>query len=142
MADKDDVKKERGKAKEAAKKDLKVVRRTGFPVAPRKASSEANKRSKRLMYPLAPYPGTNIFVLWYWAWKEWKSLGKWQRVAIPVIILVALLTWEKETALQEEYIFQIDRSDLKRQATDLYVTEGKRPERRKLFGIIPLPGGR
>ena len=98
MADKDEVKKERGKAKEAAKKDLKAVRRTGTPGSPQ-SHVRGDKRSKHLMYPLAPYAGSNIFLLWYWAWKEWKSLGKWQRVAFRVIILVALLTWEKETAL-------------------------------------------
>ena len=53
-------------------------------------------------------------------------------------MIVALLTWEKEKAMQEEYLDSVERRELKEKAVRLYAYQ--RPPKRKLFGVIPLPG--
>lgn len=140
MAKKDQLEKERQKALKAAKKDLKE--RRGFPVAPRKAISNAKKASKRLDYPVPPYAGANLLQLYRWGSEEWSKLGRWQNLALPVILLTALLTWEKEKALQEEYYVHLEQRAIREENAKLYGTFGRVAKRRKLLGLIPLPGGR
>jgi len=137
--DKDKVKKERQRSMFAAMEGLRP--RDRWPVPPRRAISRAKKASKKLPYPLAPYPDANPVLLIWWARAEWKSLGRWQRLALPVIILVGLLTWEKEKALKEAYQFELEKAGARQYAARLYGAFGQVPRRRKLFGIIPLPGG-
>jgi hypothetical protein len=140
MAGRDKAKKEREKAKFAAMEGLRP--RDRWPVPPRKATSRAKKASKRLPYPLAPYLDANPLQLYRWAGAEWKSLGRWQSLALPVIVLVGLLTWEKEKALQEAYRLELEKAGTRQYAARLYGAFGPARRRRKLFGIIPLPGGR
>ncbi len=99
----DKVRKLRQRSKFAAMEGLRPV--GGFPVPPRKAMSEARKVSKKLPYPVPPYPGTNLLQLFRWGQYEWWKLDKWQSVAAPVMALVALLTWEQERELREERRF-------------------------------------
>ena len=101
MAKNDKVKKERRRAMFAAMEGLRPQK--GFPVPPRKAMSQANKASKKLAYPLAPYPGASLLQLYRWGSAEWQSLGRWQNLALPVVVLVSLLTWEKERGIQDDY---------------------------------------
>jgi hypothetical protein len=140
MAKKDQLEKKRQKAREVAKKDLKE--RRGFPVAPRKAMSNAKKASKRLDYPLPPYAGANFLQLYRWGSEEWRKLGRWQGLAVPVVLLTALLTWEKEKAIQEDYYVRLEQQAIRQENAKLYGTFGRAPKQRKLLGIIPLPGGR
>lgn len=140
MAKKDQLDMERQKAREAAKKDLK--KRQGFPVAPRKAMSNAKKASKKLDYPVPPYAGVNLLQLYRWGSEEWRKLGRWQNLALPVVLLTALLTWEKEKALQEDYYVRLEQRAIREENARLYGTFGRAPKRRKLLGFIPLPGGR
>jgi|GEM_PF-3673543 len=139
MAKKDKVKELRQKSRFAAMEGLRP--RGGFPVPPRKAIGQAKKASKKLPYPVPPYPGANLMQLYRWAEYEWWKLGRWQRVALPVIVLVALTTWEKEKELQEARWLEVDRFEAKRQAAQAYGAYGPgKPKKRKLLGIIPLPG--
>jgi hypothetical protein len=137
MAKKDDVRKLREQSKFAAMEGLRPT--AGFPVPPRKAMARAKKVSKGLAYPVAPYPNANKLSMYRWASSEWKGLGRWQSLAAPVVLIVALLTWEKEKALQEARWFQIEKEETRRRAAEIYGAFG-RPRRRKLLGIIPLPG--
>ena len=112
----------------------------GLPLPPRKAMSNAKKASKKLSYPLPPYPGANPVQLYKWARYEWWKLGKWQGLALPLVVLTALRTWEKETELKEARWQQIDKIEAKQAAAEAYGAFGRfRPKKRKLFGIIPLP---
>src|SRR5205814_10398610 len=99
MADKNKVSKLREKSRIAALEGLRS--KPGFPVPPRKAMSLAKKKSKKSAYPLPPYPGANPLMIFQWARGEWQQLGKWQRLALPVILVVGLTTWEKEAQLRE-----------------------------------------
>ena len=138
MAKKDKVKELRQKSRFAAMEGLRPT--GGFPVPPRKAMKEAKKTSRKLSYPVPPYPGANLLQLYRWAEFEWWRLGRWQRVVAPVVVLVALLTWEKERALQDARWDEIEKEQTKQQAAEAYGAFGRKPQRRKLLGIIPLPG--
>jgi hypothetical protein len=139
MAKDDKVKELRQRSMYAAMEGLRP--RLGFPVPPRKAMARAKKASKNLPYPLPPYPKTNPLVLYRWASEEWRRLGKWQSFVAPVAIISALLTWEREKALQEERWAALDKAAARREAAEVYGAYGQRPaRRRKLLGIIPLPG--
>ena len=140
MAGKDRVKKLREQSKFAAMEGLRP--RDRWPVPPRKAMSQAKKASKRLPYALPPYPGANRLALYRWAEGEWRSLGRWQGLALPVMLLVGLLAWEKEKALQEAYRFELEKAQARQYAARLYGAFGPARRKRKLLGIIPLPGGR
>jgi hypothetical protein len=140
MAKKDEAEKLRERSRKAAEEGLKP--REGLPVPPRKAMAQARKASRKLPYPLPPYPGANMLSLSRWAAAEWRDLGRWQGLAAPVVALVALLTWEKERAVQDAYLAELDKADTKRYAARLYGAYGTRPRRRKLLGFIPLPGRR
>lgn len=145
MAGKDKLKKERQKSKFAAMEALRA--QGGFPVPARKAMSRAKKTSKKLAYPLPPYAGANLLQLYRWGQFEWHNLGRWQRLAAPIVLLVALLTWEKERAMQDQRWDEIEQHDTRRMAAELYGAHGpsvyaQRTKRRKLLGIIPLPGGK
>src|SRR5206468_1523718 len=98
MAKQDQITALRQKSRVAAEESLKE--REGFPIPPRKAMAQAKKASKGLPYPLPPYAVANPLQLYRWAADEWRSLGRWQGLAAPVVALAALLTWEKERALQ------------------------------------------
>jgi hypothetical protein len=112
----------------------------GLPLPPRKAMSNAKKASKKLSYPLPPYPGANPVQLYRWARYEWWKLGKWQGLALPLVVLTALRTWEKEMELKEARWQQVDKIEAKQAAAEAYGAFGRfRPKKRKLFGIIPLP---
>jgi hypothetical protein len=137
MANKDKVTELRQRSRFAAMEGLRP--RGGFPVRPRKAMSQAKKSSKRLAYPLAPYPGASLLQLYRWARYEWWQLGKWQRLALPVIVLFSLLTWEHESQLREAREVQVYKTATKRFAARMYGAYGPEPRRRKLLGIIPLP---
>lgn len=141
MAKKDKVRELRQKSRFAAMEGLRP--RGGFPIAPRKAMSQAKKASKDLAYPIAPYPGANPLQLYRWAEQEWWKLGKWQRVALPVMVVVALRTWEKEKEVQEARWQEVDRIEAKRRAAQMYGAFGPaKPKKRKLLGFIPMPGGK
>ncbi|HYP39612.1 MAG TPA: hypothetical protein VEX13_04560 [Chloroflexia bacterium] len=138
MAKKDKVKELQQKSRFAAMEGLRPT--GGFPIPPRKATKEANKASKKLSYPVPPYPGASVLQLYRWAEFEWWRLGRWQRVVAPVMILVALLTWEKERALQDAHWDETEKAQTKQKAAEIYGAVGRKPSRRKLLGIIPLPG--
>ncbi len=140
MAEKGKVKKQRQKAMFAAMEGLRPI--GGFPLPPRKAMSKAKKASKKLDYPVPPYAGVNLWKLYKWASFEWKQLGHRPALVTPVAILVALLTWEREKELQEARWEQLERIETKHYAATLYGAFGRRPRRKKLFGVIPMPGGR
>ncbi|HVG00602.1 MAG TPA: hypothetical protein VND68_12250 [Chloroflexia bacterium] len=140
MAEKDTIKQARQKSKFAAMEALRDNK--GFPIPPRKAMSRAKKVSKKLAYPLPPYAGANLVQLYRWGQFEWRKLGRWQQVVLPVVVLNALLTWEREKELQDRYWDQVDRAQAKEAAAQAYGAYGPRPRKRKLFGIIPLPGGK
>lgn len=112
----------------------------GLPVPPRKAMSNAKKASKKLPYPVAPYPGANMMQLYRWARYEWWKLDKWQMLALPIIVVTALRTWEKEMELQEARWQQIDKFETKQAAARAYGAFGRTTRKRKLLGFIPLPG--
>ncbi len=140
MAKKNQLQSLRDRARRTATKELEG--RDGFPIAPRKAMSQAKKASKNLPYPVAPFAGANPLQLYRWAQAEWQSLGRWQSLAAPVIIVVALLTWEKEKALQAARWFELEKADAKEKAARMYGAFGQPRSKRKLLGIIPLPGGK
>ena len=141
MAGKDKLKKDRQKSRFAAMEALRATK--GFPVAPRKAMSQAKKTSKKLPYPVSPYPGAGLLSVYRWASFEWRKLGRMQMVAAPLIAIVALLEWEKEREIQDARWDEIERAQLKELAAATYGAYGARPKgKRKLLGIIPLPGGK
>lgn len=114
----------------------------GLPVKPRKAMAQARKASKERGYLVAPYPNANPLQIFNWAKTEWTRLGRWQSLAAPVAVVVALLTWEKEMALQEEEQALADKAATRRLAARVYnMAEADKPKKkRKLLGFIPLPG--
>jgi hypothetical protein len=115
---------------------LKIMRGSeGFPVPPRKAMAQARKATKKLGYPVAPYTNTNPLQLFNWAKLEWAKLGKWQTLATPVILLVGLLTWNKEQAIQEEYNANTDKARARRLAAQAYRFTAP-PKRKSLIGRI------
>jgi hypothetical protein len=119
---------------------LRMLRESqGFPVPPRKAVSQAKKTSKKLGYPVAPYKA-NPIELYRWGRHEWEQLGRWRGLAAPVALLVALTTWEKEKGLQEEYWSNTEKARARRAAVEAYRLAQRMPRKRKLLGIIPLPG--
>ncbi len=138
MAKKDKVKELKRESRFAAMEALRPT--GGFPVPPREAISQAKKVSKKLPYPIAPYPQANPLQLFRWAQHEWWQLGRWRGLALPVVAIVALLTWEKEQALKEERWHEIEMAQTRRRAAELYGAFGPRPHKKKLLGIIPLPG--
>ena len=140
MAEKDKVKKARQKSKFAAMEALRDNK--GFPIAPRKAMSQAKKASKKLAYPLPPYAGANPVQLYRWGRFEWRKLGRWQGVVLPFVVLNALLTWEREREIQDRYWDAVERAQAKETAAQAYGAYGPRPKKRKLLGFIPLPGGK
>lgn len=120
---------------------LKILReQQGFPVSPRKAVSQARKATKERGYLVSPYPNSNPIQLYNWAKSEWAKLGKWQSLAAPIALIVALRTWEKERALQQDYQGQSDKAEARRLAAKAYNLIDRPRPRRKLLGIIPLPG--
>ena len=138
MAKKDNkLEKLRQKSRFAAMEVKKPV--GGLPVPPRKAMANAKKASKKLPYPIAPYIGANPIQLYRWARYEWWKLGKWQQLALPVIVLTALRTWEKERELQEARWQQIDKIETKQAAAEAYGAFGRARPKKKLLGFIPLP---
>jgi hypothetical protein len=140
MAKKDKKEELRQKAHFAAMEATKP--KGGFPVPPRKAMARANRASKKLPYPVPPYPGANPMQLFRWAQVEWWKLGRWQGMAGPVVALVGLLTWEKEKDRQEAWRRQVDKIEVKQMAREMYGVYGQPKRRRKLLGLIPLPGGK
>lgn len=141
MAKEDKVKELKQKSRSTATEVLESGR--GFPTPPRKAIKQAKKVSRKLPYPLPPYPGANPAQLYRWAQYEWRKLGRWQSLALPIIIIGGLLTWEKEKALQEAGWGEIERIEAKRLAAETYSAFGKPPtSKRKLLGFIPFPGGK
>ncbi|MFL5732124.1 MAG: hypothetical protein ACJ78Q_02890 [Chloroflexia bacterium] len=140
MAKKDEVKTLQQKSKFAAMEGLRPTSR--WPVSPRKAMAQARKSSKGRGYPVPPYPDANPLQLFRWGRSEWHSLGRAQKVALPVIIFTALTTWEKEDAIREERQFELDRASAKVYAARLFGAFGEPRRKRKLLGIIPLPGGK
>ena len=108
----------------------------GPPLPPRKAMKQAKKLSKGLLYPIAPYSTMSLRQLLKWASNEWQQLGHRQRIAAPVVVLMGLLTWEKEKQRQEDRYFELEMEDTKRYATQLYSTlvHAKVKEKRRLFG--------
>lgn len=114
----------------------------GLPVPPRVAMRQANRASKKLEYPVPPYAGTFLPVLLMDAKKEWDRLGRrWQRVVAPVVVLVGLITWEQEAKRREKFRVVVERRAAKTTVAELYGRRFlARPKKRKLFGVIPLPG--
>jgi hypothetical protein len=142
MAKKDKTKELKQKSRFAAMEGLRGGS-GGLPVPPRKAMRQARKATKKLGYPVSPYPGAGPFGfrVYGWAAHEWGLLGRHQRTVLPFVILSAILTWRKEMALREKHQEAVERMRLKHKAEQLYLTPD-RPKRRKLFGFIPLPGGK
>jgi hypothetical protein len=139
---KDDKKIElRQKSRFAAMEGLRP--HNGLPIPPRKAMSQAKRASKKLAYPVPPYAGTFLPVLLVDAVAEWDKLGKWKQFAAPVVALVALRTWGQEVRKREQFQVMVERRAAKTTVAELYGNRYlARPERRKLFGVIPLPGKR
>jgi hypothetical protein len=139
MAKEDKVKELKQKSRFAAMEGLRTNR--GFPTPPRKAMGQAKKLSKKLPYPVPPYPEANPVQAYRWAQYEWWKLGRWQSLALPVIIIAGLLTWEKEKALREIGWGEAERIEAKRVAAETYGPSGRPPApKRKLLDFIPLPG--
>ncbi len=137
MAEKDEIKKLRRKSRVVARKGLQS--KPGFPVPPRKAMSLARKKSKGLPYPLPPYPVGNPLQLIRWAGGEWNALGRFKRLALPVIAFVALTTWEREREMQEVRWDEIERQQTVELANDLYIKASTKPRERKgRRGIWPF----
>ena len=139
MAKKDDkVTQLQQKSRFAAMEGLRS--KGGLPEPPRKAMKEAKKLSKKLPYPVPPYGDNSPLQMYRWAQYEWRKLGKWQGLTLPLVILSALLTWERESALREARWEEVERAETKRIAAETYGAYGKQePKRRKLFGVIPIP---
>src|SRR6476659_6250736 len=133
MAGKDKVKKLREQSRFAAMEGLRP--KSGWAVPPRKAMAQAKKASKDLAYPLAPYPTANRMQLLRWAQTEWRSLGPWQGLALPFLIVTALRTWEKEKAIQEVRQFDLDKADTQLFAAHLYGAYGRPKPKRKLLDL-------
>jgi hypothetical protein len=129
MAGKSDITTLKGKSRIAAFKGLRSQR--GFAVPPRKAMSLARKKSKGLAYPLPPYAGENLLVLFQWVRGEWKALGKYRRLALPIIALVALTTWEQEYLKREARWDEVEREETLRLANELYAKSLVVPEAHK-----------
>ena len=131
-----------GELKKKSRLDaFKILRGSeGFPVPPRKAMSQARKATKKLGYPVAPYTNTNPIQLFNWAKLEWGKLGRWQAIATPVILIVGMLTWDKERTVQEEYRGNSDKARARRLAAQAYRFAEPTRRKKKLLGIIPLPG--
>ncbi len=140
MAEKEMIKKARQKSRFAAMEAMRENR--GFPVPPRRAMSQAKKASKKLAYPLPPYTGANPVQLYRWAHFEWRKLVRGRQVVLPFVMLNALLTWEREKELQDRYWEQLEHAKTKELAARAYGAYGPQPKKRKLLGIIPLPGGK
>jgi hypothetical protein len=138
----DDKKKElRQKSRFAAMEGLRP--HDGLPLPPRKAMKQAKRASKKLPYPLPPYAGTFLPVLLMDAMKEWDKLGRWKSFAAPAVLLMSYLTWEQEAKKREQFQVVVERRAAKTTVAELYGSRYlARPERRKLFGVIPLPGRR
>ena len=135
MAGKDEVKKLRRKSRIAALEGLR--NQPGFPVPPRKAMSLAKKKSKSLAYPLPPYPAANPLLLYQWARGEWQSLGRFKKLALPVIALVALTTWEKEQMMKDARWDQVEREQTVQFANDLYAKTTTPPKAHR-FALWPF----
>ncbi|MDQ6695016.1 MAG: hypothetical protein M3014_11460 [Chloroflexota bacterium] len=141
MAENKKVEELRRKSRLAAMEGLRP--RGGFPVPPRKAVSRANKYSKKLAYPVPPYPGASLPQLYRWAHHEYWQLGRWRNLALPFAILSALLTWEREHEMKEARWSEIENNFNRRKAAEIYVSTGRpKARKRKLLGLIPLPGGK
>jgi len=138
MARKDKTKELKQKSRFAAMEGLRP--KSSFPIPPRKAVSQAKKASKNLAYPVSPYPDAGPTQVYRWAQNEWWKLGRWQSLALPFIIISALLTWEREKSLQDARWEEVDRIEAKQLAEEMYLAPHKPPRKRKLLGIIPLPG--
>jgi hypothetical protein len=136
MAGKNRVSNLREKSRIAALEGLRSQR--GFPVPPRKAMSLAKKKSKKLAYALPPYPGANPLLLFQWARGEWQQLGRWQRLALPVIVLVALTTWEKEAQLRETRWDRVEHEETARLARELYIKSATTPKKKARKGFWPF----
>ena len=136
MADKKKVTNLRQKSRIAALEGLRSQR--GFPVPPRKAMSLAKKKSKKLAYPLPPYPGANPLLVFQWARGEWQQLGRWQRLALPVILVVGLTTWEKEAQLRDARWDRVEHEETVRLARDLYVKSAVSTGKPKRKGFWPF----
>ncbi|MEO8289281.1 MAG: hypothetical protein ABI670_22975 [Chloroflexota bacterium] len=137
MADKKELRKQKGKARRVALEGLRST--GGFPVPPRKAMSQAKKRSKALDYPIAPYAGYSLLSLFRWGQTEWQSLGKWQKLTLPVVAIVTLTTWEKELELREKRWEQIDREESRQIAATSYGAYGPAKRKKSLLSKLPLP---
>jgi hypothetical protein len=136
MAKSNEVSKLKEESRKTARKALREAEAPLEP--PRKAISTAKKLSKGQPYQVAPYAGVGLRTLYSWTRVQWEDLGRHQRLALPVIIFVALRTWEKERRLQENRWFELEKADAKRFAANIYGAYGA-PKKRKLLGIIPLP---
>jgi hypothetical protein len=137
MAENAEVTKLRRKSRSAAFEALR--KQKGFPVPPRRAVSLANKKSKGLAYPLPPYPGGNLLLLFQWARGEWQSLGKYQKVALPIIALVVLTTWEKEYLRREARWDQVEHEETIALADKIYIKATTPPQKRKgIFKFLPF----
>lgn len=134
MASKNELEKQRQKARITFLDSFK--RQSGFPVRPRRAMALAKKQSKTLPYPLAPYP-VNLLLLFQWARGEWQSLGRHKKVALPVIILVALTTWEKEYFRREARWDDIERQETEQLARKLFLESIGTPRKRR-FPLWPF----
>ena len=141
MANEDKKKELRQKSRFAAMEGLRP--HDGLPLPPRIAMRHARRASKKLGYPLPPYAGTFLPILLLDAKREWDKLGKWQRVALPAMVLVGLVTWEQEIEKRERFQVTVDRSATKARAAEVLASQRlSRLRKRKLFGVIPLPGKR
>ena len=138
MAKDDKVKELKQKSRFAAMEGLRPT--GGLPTPPRKAVKQAKKASKGLSYPVPPYPGANPVQVYRWAQQEWGNLGRCQSLALPIIVIAGLLTWEREKALQEARWGEIERIETKQLAAETYGAFGRPERKRKLLGFIPLPG--
>ncbi len=136
MPEEDRIEKLRRELRAEASAGLK--REHVFPVPPRKAMSKARKASKKSPYPLPPYPGVGLLELARWARSGWAQLGRWQGLALPLVVITALLTWEQEKALQEARWVQAEKAELKHMAAEMYGAFGPPRKKRKLLGIIPV----
>jgi hypothetical protein len=137
MARKDKVTELKQKSRFAAMEGLRP--RAVMAVPPRKAMKQARKASKKLLYPVSPYPDAGPMQVYRWAQQEWWKLGRWRNLALPVIILSAFRTWKQETALREKRVEDVERAEIMQMAREMYLAP-PRKKQRKLFGFIPLPG--
>jgi hypothetical protein len=113
----------------------------GSLVPPRTAMWLAKEESKGLPYPLPPYDGQNLLLLFRRARNEWKGLGKHRRLALPAIILVALNTWEQEYQLRQARWDQVEREETVRLANRLYASSMAEPEVKRKRRFWPFNRG-